>query len=66
MTLLAPVHGMIWFMEGSIHQQPTYLELALPVMSHHWRLMTGRDSFWLTELRGKETKLGEEERHYVR
>jgi hypothetical protein len=32
---------------------PTYLELALPVISHHRWLMTGRACFWLTELRGK-------------
>jgi len=60
MTLLAPVHGMTWFMEYSIHYQ-NYLELALPVMCHHRRLMTGRASFWLTELRGKGTKLCEGE-----
>ncbi len=38
----------------------TYLELVLPVI---WWLMIGRTSFWLTELRGKGTKLGERERH---
>jgi hypothetical protein len=38
----------------------TCLELVLPVMSHlWWWLMTGRTSFWLTELRGEGTKLGE-------
>jgi hypothetical protein len=52
-----------WFMECSIHKQPTYLELALPAISHHRWLMTDRASFWLTELRGKGTKLGEWERH---
>ncbi len=47
---------------------PTYLELALPVVSHHRWLMkwliTGRawTSFWLTEMRGKGTRLGEGER----
>ncbi len=40
---------------GKLHSQ-----LALPVMNQ-W-LMTGRDSFWLTELRRKGTKLGEGER----
>ncbi len=41
-------------------EQPTYLELALPAMSHHIAL-TGRASFWLTEFRGKGNKLGEGE-----
>ncbi len=35
------------------------MELALPVMSHHRWLMTGKVNFWLIGLRGKGTKLSE-------
>jgi hypothetical protein len=47
------------------------MELTLPVRSHQRWLLTAKVSFWLTEMkgkelclvRGKETKLGKEERH---
>jgi len=38
--------------------QPSYLQLALACHEPPW-LMTGRASFWVIELRGKGTKLGE-------